>query len=588
MTEGRSRSEERPGPPVRSASRFGFPLPALPALYALCALPLSACGDDSSPADGGGEVDGDGTGDGEGGSTSTFWSCPGDPGCAGAGAAAFEAGVGRRVANPTITETLTVDVDGDGEFDIRDDEFDDVDGDGRFDGVWIAGYGNPRPANDIHDDIETRVLALRSGEKLLAIVSADLIGMFHDDVEQLRSAVADLDIDYLLVACSHNHEGPDTIGLWGLNETSSGVDPAYMNFLLAQMEAAVRDAVADLRPARVKYGRTQPGESAAKGINNVVGDGRDPVILNPWLTVLGFEDAADGSTIATLVNWTAHAEFSDDRINSITADYVHSLRLGIEEGVAEGSVDVPGVGGLAVFTQGALGSQVGPNRVQTTGLDGTEWTGGEEIDWAQEVGRILAVGALRALDEATAPEDTLDLAWVRARVELIVENYGYHAMLLNGIFNRELHGYDPTYPLETGNYPWLWTEVSWLRLGRAQVYTVGGEPCPEQFLGGYDGSYTPDSLSLVDPGSAHPPDLSAAPGPPYLYDRLEGAEYPMTWGLTNDMLGYLIPSYDYFLDEHAPYIDEAFGFYYEETNSIGPEGWPAVERAYLEILERRP
>jgi hypothetical protein len=62
----------------------------------------------------------------------------------------------------------------------------------------------------------------------------------------------------------------------------------------------------------------------------------------------------------------------------------------------------------------------------------------------------------------------------------------------------------------------------------------------------------------------------------------------MTFGLTNDMLGYMIPSYDYFVDERAPYIDEAFGFYYEETNSIGPRGWPTIEQAYLDILERRP
>jgi hypothetical protein len=256
--------------------------------------------------------------------------------------------------------------------------------------------------------------------------------------------------------------------------------------------------------------------------------------------------------------------------------------------VIEGTVDVPGVGGIAIFTNGAVGSQVGPHDLSTTGLDGVEYTQADEIDFAQEVGRILAVGALRALDEATVPEDTLDLQWVRARLELIVENYGYHAMLLNGIFERELHGYDPTLPLELGNFPWLWTEVSWIKLGRAQVFTAGGEPCPEEFLGGYDGSHTPAGTPLVDPLSTHPPDLAAAPDAPYLYDRLEGAEYPMTFGLTNDMLGYMIPSYDYFVDERAPYIDEAFGFYYEETNSIGPRGWPAIERAYLDILERRP
>jgi hypothetical protein len=161
-------------------------------------------------------------------------------------------------------------------------------------------------------------------------------------------------------------------------------------------------------------------------------------------------------------------------------------------------------------------------------------------------------------------------------------------MILTNVFTRDAHGYDPAQPLELGNYPKLWTEVSWIKLGRAQTLTTGGEPCPEMFIGGYDGSHTPDAWPLFDPAAAHPPELARAPGPPYLFDRLDGAEYPMAWGLTNDMLGYFIPAYDFVVDDAAPYIDEAYGYYYEETNSIGPSGWPTIERTFGEILDRRP
>lgn len=560
-------------------------------------LAAAACGDDDSSApDDGGTDDAapetDDGGDADVPFPTTFWSCPGDPECAGAEPAAFEVGVGVRVANPTITERMTVDVDGNGEYEPREgDEFEDADGDGRFDGVWIAGYGNPRPANEIHDDIETRVLAIRSGEKLLAIVTADIVGLFYDDVETLRASVADLDIDYLLVAASHNHEGPDTIGIWGLDEVHCGADPVYMDFLLGEMEAATREAVADLQPARVRYGRTVPGEHPTKGVLNVVSDSRDPGIMDPNLTVLAFEEVTGGAPIATLVHFTSHVEYSSDEINSITADYVHALRVGIEDGVTEGTVDVPGVGGTALFVQGPLGGQIGPGRVQCTTLAGVDLTDDEldSIDGAQAVGRILAVGALRALEEATAPEETLDLQWVRARFNLTMENYAYQAMMLNHTFrDRETHGYDPTLPTDVGNYPQLWSEVSWLKLGRAQALTFGGEPFPELFLGGYDGSHTPAGLELVAPGQSHPPDLTAAPDGPYLFERLEGADYPMAWGLTNDMLGYMIPEYDYFLDELQPYVEDAFDDHYEETNSIGPNGWPTIERTVLELLERRP
>jgi hypothetical protein len=62
----------------------------------------------------------------------------------------------------------------------------------------------------------------------------------------------------------------------------------------------------------------------------------------------------------------------------------------------------------------------------------------------------------------------------------------------------------------------------------------------------------------------------------------------MCWGLTNDMLGYLMPAYDFELDADAPFIDEAPGDHYEETNSIGPNGWPTIRRTFGEILDRRP
>jgi hypothetical protein len=35
-------------------------------------------------------------------------------------------------------------------------------------------------------------------------------------------------------------------------------------------------------------------------------------------------------------------------------------------------------------------------------------------------------------------------------------------------------------------------------------------------------------------------------------------------------LGYIIPEYNYVLSERVPYIEEAEGDHYEETNSLGP------------------
>jgi hypothetical protein len=59
-------------------------------------------------------------------------------------------------------------------------------------------------------------------------------------------------------------------------------------------------------------------------------------------------------------------------------------------------------------------------------------------------------------------------------------------------------------------------------------------------------------------------------------------------GLANDELGYIIPEYDFELASPLPYINEAEGDHYEETNSIGPHIAGIVDEqsdALIEFLE---
>ena len=84
------------------------------------------------------------------------------------------------------------------------------------------------------------------------------------------------------------------------------------------------------------------------------------------------------------------------------------------------------------------------------------------------------------------------------------------------------------------------------------------------------------------------PDLASAPAAPYLREIAAGSrtvvEYVYALGLTNDFLGYLIPPYDYELHPTSPYFEEADGDHYEETNSIGPSGWPVIEENVKALL----
>src|SRR5688572_14665844 len=92
--------------------------------------------------------------------------------------------------------------------------------------VWLAGFGKNRKATKVHDPLMARAIVLAHDKKKIAIVSVDVVGLFNDVVVRVRKQIPGF--DYVLVSSTHNHEGPDTMGLWGPNFFISGIDPDYM------------------------------------------------------------------------------------------------------------------------------------------------------------------------------------------------------------------------------------------------------------------------------------------------------------------------------------------------------------------------
>jgi hypothetical protein len=100
------------------------------------------------------------------------------------------------------------------------DPFTDLNGNGKWDGPFLAGFkhrGDYYVATGVHDPLWARALVLRAGGTAVALVVLDLIGLLRDEVLAIREAVADLGLDYVAVACTHTHAGPDSLGIWGPN-----------------------------------------------------------------------------------------------------------------------------------------------------------------------------------------------------------------------------------------------------------------------------------------------------------------------------------------------------------------------------------
>ncbi len=563
------------------------------ALLLLPSALLLACGKDKggdpTPTDGG---------------TTETWSpdrrCPGDPACAD-NDGPLSAGAAAVAITPTCFESWQ-DLDGDATWDSRDEPFldcgcdrlcpedegytgaDDGEADGQFQAVWMAGFQNARPAQFVLDDLWARTLVFDQGGTRIALVSVDLVGFFLPDTEAVRAAVAaeDLGVDHVIVASTHAHEGPDTMGLWGPTEVVSGVNPDYMAEVRAGIVASIRAAVADLRPVgRMKVGSVDIRPYDEQGVYNILTDLRDPIVIDETMGGAAFWDG-DGRLIASLAHFGDHPESLADENLGITSDFAHGLREAMEQGTTWESRSRAGLGGTAIFLNGALGGMMTGLRVDVRDPDGNVWSE-YTPERTRVMGRLMGEMALDAIEGGSEVEEP-KLRLVGKRFRLPVENWGFQVLFLTGIVERALYDYDTESPIDESNVPSIETEVDLLRVGPLSILTCPGELFPEVNIGGYDGSHTgAEDAWLIDPKNPNPPDLSAAPTGPYLRERVMG-EQVWLLGLGNDQLGYFVPPYDFELHPSSPWFDEAEGDHYEETNSLGPETVPRYEATVDALL----
>src|SRR5262249_20325254 len=118
--------------------------------------------------------------------------------------------------------------------------------------VYLAGFGQNRKATGVHDSLKARAVVLEHDGRRVPLVALDVIGFFHPNVVHVREQLPAF--AYVLVASTHNHEGPDTLGLWGPNPFKSGVDPEYLKFIDGQVVKAVKEAAGKARPVRARLG----------------------------------------------------------------------------------------------------------------------------------------------------------------------------------------------------------------------------------------------------------------------------------------------------------------------------------------------
>ncbi len=450
------------------------------------------------------------------------------------------------------------DLDGDGVRIPLIEPFEDLNGNGRFDSTYIAGMGIIRPAAGVHDDLYTTACIIDDGKRRIAIVSMDLVSWMIDDVHDVEALLpAELGIDKLIMHATHNHEGPDTNGMWSILDLNTTRD--YTDYVKQRSAEAIEAAVAELQPARMFI-----GQELSRDHEVAVMDSRPyPEVLDKGVRVALFRSAASEEVLGTIVNFGNHVETLWKTNLQITSDFVHYMRLGISDGIDQEPTR-KGLGGTTMFLAGNIGGLattppslgVYDKRTGETYLE-------PDFEKARAQGFALAdiVLDMEENGQLTANEEPAIEIYVD-KFHIGFQNEKFLLLWAAGVIKRKVDFIE-------GQLQTL-TEVSLLKIGELWLANIPGELYPEIAVGGI--------------GSGHGADFKLAPiEVPPLRPLMQGRVNFMV-NLGNDHLGYFIPKSEW--DAKAPWLygDDDPEVTYGEDNSLGPDAAATVHAHLFKVL----
>ncbi|MGB8860636.1 MAG: hypothetical protein WCC60_15360 [Ilumatobacteraceae bacterium] len=445
-------------------------------------------------------------------------------------------------------------------------------GNGNDDGSWV------------HDDLRTTAVALRRGDQMVIMATADVYMIFAADaaeIERRARALLPPELDgiaKIIISATHNHHGPDT---------AFSINDEWYATMADQMADAIYDAATLMEPARLEVasGQHRFGQS----------DGRDPVIVDPRLNVMRVVFDGEGDrTIATVVQWASHPEttlgweppgeysqqcatkgWAADDCSAdgryFTADYPGIVR---EQLQAE-------LGGEVLYLNGAIGSQIGPGDADVwlvdeqhpvgdgvTAPDGAQPVAGAADLRGQSMARTLAIGtqltaAVLSLLKSAAPLPVDAIEWQQQPYYTRLTNIGFRVLLADGDLGWQTPAaYNCTGELSDANCTddggaleddpvltplvdsqirkgdVLRTQLTWVRLGHVGFLFMPGELPPELVIGLPDDFVTNSNAYYTEPALHAVGADYEIPG--YLLE-LVPTDITFTVGLGGDELGYWVP-----------------------------------------------
>lgn len=422
--------------------------------------------------------------------------------------------------------------------------------------VWIAGYGQNRKATGVHDPLYVRTVVIESGGKKVALVAVDVVGLQFPVIERIRTKLPDY---FLLVASTHNHEGPDVIGLWGPSTFKNGVDPAFIANIEAKVVETVQAADKKKQVVKARFGTARGGPALLR-------DSRPPQIHDDVFRALEFLDAND-KPIGLVVAWGIHPESLGSKNTLLTADFPHATVAALEKKH----------GCPAVYFSGAVGGLMTTPRTVPNPAGGVLHE--ENFEYCKVYGELVAdVG-----EKAIASAEPIALSPIRVSTQLValpLGNPAYHMLWMLNVLQRDAYEWtgDPYRPgnkldakTDRGKKGCLKTEVTYVRLGDLHLVGIPGELYPELLFGQYQEPVEPNA------------DFKDAPLEVPIA-KLTPENRLFYIGLANDEVGYIIPKRQW--DWAAPYCYGSKERLYGEINSVGSETAPLLMKALADAIDK--
>ncbi len=387
--------------------------------------------------------------------------------------------------------------------------FEDDNGNGRFDSLWLPG----RHPTEVHDPLWARSVALDFGGLVFTLTAVDSLGISAKRIDDMKREAlellgpqAGLSPERMVVASTHTHLAPDTIGIFGGGPFTPGWDEGYLQLVVGQGALSIREAVERLEPAELVVASARAGEGFVR-------DTTQPEIIDPYVGIIQARRPG-GEALATLASIANHPEAAVAGNTLVSSDYPHFLRENLEEEF----------GGVAVHFSSDLGLMQTPAEL-----------GNEGIERARLVGEAYAGRVIDALSGCQpVPADSLSVEYESSTITAPLE----HLEMYLAIESEIAEGYrDYVYHSESGpcagSYGCFDMPVLVLELGGVlTLLTVPGEVTPELIIGGitsppgYEGPY-PDALPE-----------------PVLVDHLD-TTHRFLIGLAGAEIGYIYPRMTY-------------------------------------------